>query len=512
MAIVKTDKIINDANLATADDTYILIFRKANARALIVNPGKMDEVQWTKYQIKETDMRVKTASFTTNQYLDLTTGQYGVMITSPAHEDFGGVIISVEHDTKDDLYTYQCQDYSRNYQGKVDLVVSNKTIYRVLQYLITRAGLPIKGSIKNKTKPYKNVLSGLRPAWQYWERAWGGYLKNYNLMTLKQKMIIRNKSYIEAIRDIVFGLGRYIDVYFDKYGILHIEPYVKDEWLNTGLYITTPEIMNAKYKFDTTNIITGTIVHNLDKTKGGRYYTSEYVLGLDLTMFFGDLDASIENPEASSQTNYKMKTVKKGKTTGKKAPKATKKNTNLYQTKKKRIYLNTDSIDGYGADMGRMKTMAKLLKKEGWSVTITGVGSEAHWKRRGEVKNGIWFCLYGGACAGTLREHCTSDWFLNPLKKHKSRVVVGFFPPSGDIRKGGKYYKHLPPAYDWQNGGNPNIDYPAKFMSKHGIPFMYAKNAKAMVAKFLAGGDNFKTTGNSYKYHGSWQKHKPKWL
>ena len=162
--------------------------------------------------------------------------------------------------------------------------------------------------------------------------------------------------------------------------------------------------------------------------------------------------------------------------------------------------------------MGRMKTMAKLLKKEGWSVTITGVGSEAHWKRRGEVKNGIWFCLYGGACAGTLREHCTSDWFLNPLKKHKSRVVVGFFPPSGDIRKGGKYYKHLPPAHDWQNGGNPSINHPAKFMSKYGIPFMYAKNAKAMVAKFLAGGDNFKTTGNSYKYHGSWQKHKPKWL
>ena len=390
------------------------------------------------------------------------------------------------------------------------MICSNATVHRVLQNLITRGGIPLKGNVKKQLKEYKKALTGLRPAYQYWEPAWGGLLKNYNPMTVKQKMIIRNKSYIEAIRDIVFGLGPLIDVYFDKYGVLHIEPFVKDEWLHTGLYLTTPELASVTRKFDTTNIITGVLVHNTDKTKMGRYYESSNLVNLDLSLFFGDLKTSIENPDNNSAKS--VKTTANNKTNTKKS-KTSKKAGNIYQTKKKRIYLNTDSISGHSTDMKRMQDMKKILEKNGWKVTITGVGSEAHHQRRGEVKNGLWFCLYGGACAGTLKEHCTSSWFLNPLKKNKSRVVVGFFPPTGSFKKGGKYYKHLGPAHDWQGSqAYANIDYPGKFLSKHGIPWMYAKNAKEMVSKFLAGGDNFKTEGNSYKYYDSWQKHKPKWL
>ena len=92
--------------------------------------------------------------------------------------------------------------------------------------------------------------------------------------------------------------------------------------------------------------------------------------------------------------------------------------------------------------------------------------------------------------------------------------MIGFFlPSSGNIMKGGKYYKHLGPAHDWQgNRQYANLDYPAKFLSNHGVPFMYAKNGKEMASKFLAGGDNYKTSGNGYKAHGSWQKHEPKWI
>lgn len=511
VAIKKTDKILDNINLSKQNDTYIYISQRSSANDSLMFWKHKREIKWSKYQIKESDMRVKTANFTSNQYLDLTTGQYCVLITSPYHEDFGGIIMSVEYDTKEGLYTYQCQDFSRSFQSKFDLIVSNATIHRVLQHLLTKGGVPVKGNAKKQIKKYKNNLSGLRPAWQYWERAWGGVL-DYNPINIKRKIIIRNKSYIESIRDIVFGLGMYIDVYFDKYGVMHIEPYVKDEWLNTGLYLTTPEIANAKHKFDTTNVITGTVVYNADKTKIGNFYSSESLVNLDLSMFFGDLRASIENPNQSASTS----TVTKTKTNNKNSKKISKtktKNNNVYGTRKKRVYLNTDSITGYTSDMQRMKDMKKILKKNGWDVTITGVGAEAHWKKRGDVKKGIWFCLYGGACAGTLKEHCTSDWFLNPLKKNHSRVVVGFFPPTASILKGGKYYKHLPPAHDWQgNRAYANIDYPAKFMSKNGIPFMYAKNAKEMVSKFLAGGDNFKTDGNSYKYYGSWQKHKLKWL
>ena len=513
-AIKKTDTIINNTNLSNENNAYVYIARKAKATDSIIYWDHKNEIQWEKYQIKETDMRTKTATFTTPQYLDLTTGQYCVLITSTDHEDFAGVIIDVELsiDPKNGLlYNYQCQDFSRTYQSKIELISENVTIHRILEWMISRGGVPIKGNVKKQRKTYKKALSGLRPAWQYWEQAWGGVIKDYNPMTVKQKMIIRNKSWIEAIRDLVYGLGMFIDVYFDKYGVLHIEPFVKDEWLHTGLYLTTPELASAKFKFDTTNVITGTLVHNKDNTKKGTYYSSDSLINLDLSMFFGDLRASVDNPDTSSTTT---KTAGKSNTGKKSSKTKAKKNTNIYGTKKKNVYLNIDSINGHSSDMQKMKDISKVLKKNGWNVTITGVGSEAHWKRRGEVKNGIWFCLYGGACAGTLREHCEqTGWFINPIKKNKSRVVVGFFPPSGSILKGGKYYKHLGPAHDWQgNRAYANIDYPAKFLSKKGVPFMYAGNAKQMAAKFLAGGDNYSTTGNSYKYYDSWVKHKPKWL
>lgn len=512
MAIKKTKTKLNDANLAFQDKVFIFISRKAYAYQMVMDWKNRERVQWSKYQIKETDMRTKTATFTTNQYLDLTTGQYCVLITSPYHEDFAGVILSVEYDDKNGLYTYQCQDWGRHYQTKVEIMLGTSLpVYNILRNLVSLNNVPLNEKhkdFKKMSKMFKKSLSGLRPAWQYWEPAWGGIIKNYNPMTVNKKVIIRNKSFMDAIRDIVFGLGRFIDVYFDKYGVLHIEPFVKDEWLHTGLCLTTPEIASAKYKFDTTNVITGAIVHNADKTKQAGLYQSKDIINLNLWAFFGVMTTSIDNPNTQTTT----KTTSNNKN-NKKVNKTKKKVDNVYGTRKKRVYLNIDSIYGYSSDMKKMKDIRKVLQKNGWEVTIVGVGSEAHWERRGDVHGGIWFCLYGGVCGGTLHEHCDSDWFLNPLKKHHSRVVVGIFPPASSIKKGGKYYKHLVPAHDW-NGSQSyaHLDYPGRFMSRAGVPWMYADNGKEMASKFLAGGDNYDTEGNSYKWYDSWQKHQPKWL
>lgn len=513
-AIVKTNTTLYDTNLTDNEDTHIFILRKSNARQLWINWGEKNEILWTEYEIDETDMRQKTAKIITPQYIDLTTGQYCVLITSPDHEDFGGIFLSdeFEYDEKNGLYTYQCQDHSRAYQGKHDTILKNVKLHRVLQFLITRGAYPLSGAVKNSTKEeWKKALSGLRPAYQYDQEFYGSSIR-FNPMTSPVTAIIRNQSRIETIRNLVFGTGAYIDVYFDKYGILQIEPYHKDDLFNTGLYLTTPEIASAKFKFDTTNILTGVVVQSTDNTKVGKKYSSSSLVNLDLSVFFGDLSGMISNPNQSTTSSVKKSKKSSKNNTSKKSKTATK-TSNPYGTKKKNVYLNIDSIDGYSSDMKKMNDMKKLLKKEGWNVTITGVGSEAHWKQRGNVKNGIWFCLYGGACAGTLKEHCTSSWFLNPLKKNKSRVVVGFFPPTSSILKGGKYYKHLGPAHDWQGSrAYANIDYPAKFLSNHGVPFMYAKNAKEMVSKFLAGGDNYNTTGSNYKNLGSWKKHDVKWI
>lgn len=498
VAVKKTSEIITNSNKAE-NNARLFVTRKSDARQIVVDWKNKHEIHWKDYQIKETDPRSKTATFSSPNYFDATTGVYCILIETPTHEEFAGEILTVDYDEKSGLYDYECQDFSRTYQSKFELINgAGKSNHHLLLWLITRGGFDFKKKpSKAVLKKYSKVLAGLRPAYQYEQKAWGSTI-SFNPMTANNKSVYRNKSWIQTIRDIVYGTKAYIDVYFDRYGIIHIEPYHKNDLYESGLLLTTPEIANLKYRFDSTNIITGVIVHNTNKLKGGSFYSSESLVNLDLSAIFGSLATSIDNPNTSTTTTNSV--------SDKRATSSTK-TSNIYGTKKKVVYLSIDDINNKTSDRKKLTDMAKLLKKQGWKTKIMGVGPSTHYARRNEIKKGIWFCLYGGACAGTLREHCTSSWFLNPLKKNKSRVVVGFFPPAGNIRKGGKYYGHLPPAHDWTgNRQYANIKNPAEFLSKNGVPFMYANNPSQMVAKFLAGGDNLK------KYAGGWKKHDVKWI
>lgn len=513
VALTKTSEIIYDTN-RVQNQTLMFVSRKVAATDMPYTKWEVKHlINWKRYQIKETDFRAKTATFTSSDYFDLTTGVYQVLITSPHHEDFGGVILKVDYDEDTGLYDYQCQDFSRFYQSKFELIRSNITLYRLLVFLITKGKISTKGAVtKAMLNSYKNTLSGLRPAYQYEQsKDFNGSTISFNPMTEKVNILTKDKSLMEVIRDYVNGSGAYIDCYIDKYGIIRLEPFHKDDFFNTGLYLTTPEIASRKFTFDTTNIITGVIVKSNNTLSGGNGYSAKELTNLSLSSFFGNITTSISNPNDANLTikGSSGNTSTANKTSSASTKKATtpNKNKNVYGTKKKVVHLNMDYINSKSSDYAVMNSMKSILKKNGWTVKIAGWGPNSHYKNRGKVKKGIWFCLYGGACAGTLREHATSSWFLNPLKKNKSRVVIGFFPPSGDIRKGGKYYKHLGPAHDWQGSMNyANINYPAEFLSKNGVPFMYANNAKNMVAKFLAGGDNYK------KYANGWTKHDVKWI
>ena len=483
-AIKKTSNIIAEANYAP-NNAKVLICRKSDARNLWVDWKHYNNIHWSHYQIKESDFRTKTATFTSPQYVDLTTGTFAVMITSPMHEDFGGIILDVKYDHKTGLYEYQCQDHSRNYQGKFELINTNRNLHRVLQYLITQGGISTIGALsKTKLKQWKRVLSGLRPAYQYEQKSYGSTF-NFNPMTQKTKMIIRNQSWIEAIKTLVFGSGAYIDVYFDKYGIIHIEPYTKDDFYNTGLYLTTPEIAEATQEFDTTNIITGVVVHSSDKTKIGSAYGSSNLVNLNLTAIFGSLYTSIDNPNQETSTSSA-----KTSTTNKQSVTKTKTD-NPYNTKKKVVWLNSDNILGKSTDRKFMEDVAKILQKHGWKTKIIGVGPNYHTETYMGPKNGVWFCIYGGADGAVFREASRNNSYTNKLKRLGSRTVIGMHG-GGDIRKGGKYYKFLPRAWDdnYSPSGYNGIKYPLDMLTKAKVPIMYASNAKQMAAKFLAGGDN----------------------
>ena len=474
------EKVYYDVNLVQ-NQSHIFVYRLINANSLILDNNCWNEsltIYWSKYQIKETDMRQKTATFTSPHYFDLTTGLYSVLITSPFHEDFGGVILSVEYDKSTGLYNYQCQDFSRKYQSKFNLISTNNTYYDLLRLFLTRMGVNNgKGRVSAKLlKDYKSSLSGLRPKLLYDQKIWNNGV-NFNPMTYIQQMIFRDVSYIEAIRDLVFSTGAYIDVYFNKYGVLEIEPFSKEDWLNNGIYLTTPELASSKFKFDTTNIITGVVVNSEDKLKTGRKYSSTNLVNLDLSVFFGDLTTTIENPNNTINTAVKTSSSKKSN------------NAKLKEGNGVTVFMNIDNIHNKVADKKLMKDIGKYLKKRGYKVEYGGIGPGYHYTQANRVKkNGIYMCIYGGACAATLKEHWTANHYKDILKKKKAKMVVAFLsPPATNIHN----LKWLRRAHDDRNSPRSftGVDNPEKHLLDAGIGVVIGKNAKEIATKF----PNFKT-------------------
>ena len=128
VALQRTNQKITNANVVRNYSSIIMVGRMSDATKsfLRLDPNswwtdKNPRIHYTKYQIKETDMRIKTATFTSPNYLDLTSGLWCVLITSPYHEDFAGIILKVKENEETKEYDYQCQDFSRLHLSKFDL-------------------------------------------------------------------------------------------------------------------------------------------------------------------------------------------------------------------------------------------------------------------------------------------------------------------------------------------------------------------------------------------------------
>ena len=372
VALAKTTQISYNTNLVQ-NRTIIYVARKANANSVGINWNNKRQIHWSKYQIKESDYRAKTATFTSPNYFDLTTGVCCILIASPYHENFAGEILSVSYDEDTGLYDYQCQDFRRDYMGKMELITrGNITLYRILQSLITRGAIPITGSINKKVlAANKKLLSGLHaPKW--YDRSLCGALIRGNPMAEKPLMIIRDKSIIECIQDLVIGGGNYIDVSFNDNGILQLTPYHKKDLFNTGLHLTTKEVANRKFKFDTTNIITSVTVNGSDDKIGVTFGSKALTGGVDLAAYFGNLGASISTTTES--TTVKKTSSSNVKSTSSNKNTNTSKNTNPYGKKAKKIWICADNGSG---DM--KASIISLLRKNGWSVHDSGTGSNIHY-------------------------------------------------------------------------------------------------------------------------------------
>ena len=463
-----------------------------------VNWKGSKKIPYQKYSVKESDMRIKTATFTSPQYLDLTTGLYAIRILSRYHENFAGVVLDVDYNEDTGLYDYQCQDFSRFYISKTELICKNRPIWKVLVSLITGGKIKFT-SKKISRKGYQKILSGFRPLKMYNQSLYNGNIYKGNPLTKNISLIARDKSRIEIIRDIVFSQLGYFDVYFNDRGVLQIEPISKTDWENTGLHLTNNEFGSRKFKFSTTNSITGVRVNGSDAKAGKSFWTGD-VLNIDLSAFFGNIETSIANPIQSSATKKKSNATNK----------TTAKNTdNPYGTKNKEVWVNMDTAGG--GDESYLNRVCELLSKNGWNVHNMGVDPNIHTdpNKFSQCHDGIWWTIDNGMDPGTIRHLGYDDWCAGSIMRKGGRCVFACMMDNTKkywVEKGCDNWYDLHEAWDdGYSSGDTYLRYPAGYMAWSGLPFMTAKNydASGMVAQFLKGGCSQEALKMS-----NWKNHK----
>ena len=215
------------------------VFIDYNVVDMMKNAG--GDLFFKEYEITETDRRTKTAKFTTPIYLDLTSNFTYVIITSPYHEDFGGIILSIDFDKSTGLYTYQCQDWRRQYSSKLRTIGNEKvSIYQLIEASIISPftnvvnQVPISDSVRNQ---FARALSGLHPLNDYYVKA-SPIMTADNYLARPCPQILGVDTLINSIFNLALYHKNNLDIYFDKYGVIHLDPIDMDSWINTGIHHT----------------------------------------------------------------------------------------------------------------------------------------------------------------------------------------------------------------------------------------------------------------------------------
>ena len=471
-------KINNNLTNTEWATIFVARYSDASKHDAVISWKSRITMWYTKYSIKESDMRIKTATFDSPQFIDLTTGLYAIKIVSPYHENFAGIILDVDYEEDKGMYSYQCQDFSRLYISKFELIANKVKKYNLLRYLITRGRIGLKPT-KKQLRKYKKILSGLRGLSLYDQNLYQGNRFKGNPLNQNASIIARDKSWIEVIRSVVFESLGFYDVWFNDMGILQIQPLSKTDWENTGLHLTDKEYSDRKFKFSTTNAITDVVANGSD-TKKGKTFTTSDLIGLNLNAFFGNITTSVSN-----QTNSTKKT-----STTKSTKKTTTNKDNPYGNKKKKIWIGADGGSG-----SFTQEICRLLEKNGWYVHYSGEGAGVHNDDYDNVTSDyqILGIVDNGFCCTTIKE--AYEGYCAPTLKRKNVTVMFMFDtrswtdPNGmKPFRYGDFKNHVfHTAWDDPSGYCTSMNATA-FFKKHKAVYCASPTAQGMVNMFLKGG------------------------
>ena len=335
---------------------------------------------------------------------------------------------------------------------------------------------------KADLKKFKKVLSGLRPIELYDQSLYEGNMWKGNPFKQKDNVIIRDKTFMETIRGIVYNRLGFFDIWFNESGVLQIEPISKKDWENTGLVLTDKDFYNRKFKFSTTNAITKVLISGEGFSFGSKYETKD-LLGLDLSIFFGSYSTNVSDP-----TKNITKSVKSNNTSNNN----TNKNGNPYNNKAKKVWINADNGSN---DM--KNSLINALKNNGWTVHDGGTGSNTHYTGYFDVSSdySVYITLYNGFCAGTIQEAYSSR-IQNELKG-KGVQLVPIWDSSGWTNPNGmKPYRYgdfsgYRASRAWDDNfssSDPTISNVGDFMKKNKATYCVSPSCDEIMQQFLAGG------------------------
>ena len=470
------------------------------------------EINFTNYEITETDPRVKTAKFTTTEYFDLTGGPLWAYIASPYHENFGGKIIKVDYDKDKGLYTYQCQDGRRQYISKGRLIVEDVTIYDLLEALLIfpaekSVTIPINDEHRIR---YAKMLSGLRPIDSY-ELQFSPIAKPQNSYTQKPKESLAYDTDIDKIMNFSHYNGTPVDVYFSPDGICQIEPVVLEDWMRTGFKLVHQDLAQYKYSFDTTNILTGISVQTPQKDfvlkdlgRGDDKPFNEWYT--DLGYYFGVQIGMISPVTEQVQTEASNNNSNGGggSVTG---ANGLRDNSGANIPKDMPIKLDIDNIGGYAADKQYMEDCASVLRANGYtSVTVGGVGPGTHTADVEAAADGTCvITIYGGLCACTMSDLLPGGYLHDKVSSGRVKVVWGINIPSyhanspSSINPDGRHFdkmRVLPPPWDMDCGGF-SIENPGQKLIDSGVHWVYGDTGTELGENIVKGGGGSVSSGNS---------------
>lgn len=149
-------------------------------------------------------------------------------------------------------------------------------------------------------------------------------------------------------------------------------------------------------------------------------------------------------------------------------------------TQARTVYLTSDYINGYTADMNRLNAIANALRAMGLTVINYGIGPNTHYsvlQSSGVPANALIVDIYGGADAGLIYEMGTS--YYKKLVASK-KVFCVWMPPAVDITG----LTWLPRAHDdnyspsWFTG----LANPAQYLLNNGYHYIYSGDLNAIIS------------------------------